>query len=118
MPAPFKQVYEFPDGNCAHGRYITSVVVDQAEFDQFCDQINGVKDQAGSFLTPEQVQTIREAKHIPMMARGTATERFFKQWDVETKLMCVIVRGHGPKLAEQLMAARGLSQSPDHGEQE
>ena len=98
MTAPFKKAFTLPDG-----RGITSMVIDQAEFDELCDQLYGViVVNAGERADPSLVDKIRNAKHLPMMARGTKTAKFFEQWDVQTDLLCVIVRGHGPELAKQL----------------
>lgn len=78
------------------GMVITSVVVDEEDFNELCDKL-------GIMLKPEQVEHLKQAKHLPMLSRGTKTKQFFDHWDVETELMCVIVRGTAHDLYKQML---------------
>lgn len=105
MTAPFKQVFTLPNGQS-----ITSVVVDTEDFKAFCDQLGGLMcvdplTGKASRSGDQQIQAIREARFLPAMGRGTRTQPFFDQWEVETDLLCVVERGAG----EQALAyAQGL----------
>jgi len=79
---------------------ITSVVLDQEDFNSFADQLVGLieahaSSQAGEVQrsTEEQISSIKVAGILPMMGRGSKTEQFFEQWGVETDRMCVCARG-------------------------
>ncbi len=102
MPAPYKQVYKLPNGIV-----ITSIVMDQEEFNEFCDNLKGIlhTDRLGGNMKradDEQIEQIRASKHLPMMARGTKTQRFFDQYEVTTDYLCVIVRGTGGTVLAKL----------------
>ena len=89
---PHKQVFNIPVGGGRSG--ITSVVCDQCDFDKMCDKLEGIIDLAtGSRADNKRAGAIREAKHLPMAARGTKTQWLFDMFDVETDRICVCVRG-------------------------
>ena len=72
----------------------TSVILDQKDFDTFCDELSDVKLlDTGGTPSEEQIELLREAKHLPMMMKGAMTKKFFDQWGVETEYLGVIVRG-------------------------
>ncbi len=80
---------------------VTSIVMDQEDFDKLCDDIenSGIfVANIGTVTNKELVDRIREAKHLPMMQRGTKTKRFFDKFGVETDLLCACVRGYGWKV--------------------
>lgn len=105
---PQNYIFELPYGK------ITSVVVDEDEFSSFCDDIakSGVfASNADERVTDDIVGRIRSAKYLPMAKRGTLTEPFFRRFGVRTNLMCVIVRGEGKNLVEDLYnRVKGLQQ--------
>ena len=73
---PHKQVFNIPVGGGRSG--ITSVVCDQCDFDKMCDKLEGIIDLAtGSRADNNAAGAIREAKHLPMAARGTKTQWLF-----------------------------------------
>lgn len=94
MTAPYKKEYELPNGR------ITSIVMDQAEFDQLVD---GIEKDPPSGVTKEHIAAIRAEKHIPGIVRGTKTAWIFKRYDVETNIACVVVRGTSTALLNKLL---------------
>lgn len=98
MPAPFKKVFKLIDN-----KQITSVVMDQSDFDTLCDDLEGIQLRDGRSTSKSDVDTIRASKHIPFMYRGTATEKFFDKYEVETDYMCVIVRGEVKNLMKAML---------------
>lgn len=98
MPAPFKKVFKFKDNE-----QITSVVIDQSDFDALCDDLEGIRLHDGRSTSKSDVDLIRAAKHIPLMYRGTITEKLFDKYKVETDYMCVIVRGEGKNLFKAML---------------
>ena len=89
----YKKVFQIPRGP------LTSMVMDQEDFDEFCDKISKLNVHD---IGEEQVEKIREAKHMPMMGRGTKTQGIFDEYEIETDLISVVVRGYGPELAEKM----------------
>ena len=79
-----------------NGDKITSIVLDQDEFESLADSLHKI-------LSKEQVDRIKEAKHIPMISCGTKTAAIFDKFDIKTNLACFIVRGHGSELLDQFM---------------
>lgn len=97
MPAPFKQVFKFGD------KQITSVVMDQSDFDTLCDDLEGIKLRNGGLVSKPDVDRIRASKNLPLMYRGTVTQKFFDKYKVETDYMCAIVRGEGKNLMKAML---------------
>ena len=94
---PHKQVFNIPVGGGQSG--ITSVVCDQCDFDKMCDKLEGIIDlMTGSRADDKRADAIREAKHLPMAARGTKTQWLFDMFDVETDHICVCVRGFAARM--------------------
>jgi hypothetical protein len=86
-----------------NGKTITSVVLDKDQFDAFADGLLGlIVANAGKEnevrCDQAQVDTIKRAGQLPLMGRGTLTEKFFTQFGVKTDLMGVVVRGTARKL--------------------
>jgi hypothetical protein len=107
MSKPHVSVFEMPN----MGK-IASVVMDQEDFDALCDDIEEslIRDiQSGVHV---DIDTIRETKHLPLMGRGTKTEKYFNKFNVDKEInkMCAIVRGQG---REVLSNARFGYTSPD-----
>jgi len=92
MPKPFVQ--EFQEFG------ITSIVIDENEFNEFIDELSGIFDA--------NTQAAKKLKCLPLMTRGTKTEQFFERWGVKTDKLSVIVRGHGQTLLNQ-MAGRSIN---------
>lgn len=102
MPKPFKQEFMLDD------QPLTSVVLDQSDFDDLCDEIGRQQTQIAELssrqrLSPEMLKAIKQSKHIPMVGRGVLTEWMFQKFDVATDLVSFIVRGQGPAIMKQLM---------------
>ena len=93
MPEPFKQEYNL--GNLK----ITSLVLDESEFVALCKEFLGLWPE----LDEDAVQRCIDKKHIPMMARGTKTEKFFIRYGIATDRMSIIVRGAGMEVYQQVM---------------
>lgn len=85
-----------------NGDEITSVVLDLEEYESLIDILHNT-DLGGVSLSKEQADRLKEAKHIPMISRGTKTAFVFDRFDIKTNVACFIVRGHGPELFDQLM---------------
>lgn len=102
MPAPYVKEFTFPNGVT-----VTSVVLDQQDFDSFVDELANIK-LFGTDQTPSKAQldAIKEAQQLPLMARGSKTEVFFERWGVKTKHLSVIVRGAGRRMVNDMLNER------------
>ncbi len=79
MPAAYVNEFNI------NGQVITSVVMDEAEFLSLCDELGGIFNQAqGERTNADQINMIKEAKHLPVMARGTKTEKFFVRYGIKS----------------------------------
>ena len=94
---PFVQEFEMPDG-----RVFASVVMDREEFEALIDELLKAEIHG---LTPEVAENVKRAGHVPMMARGTKTEFVFERYGTSGKMISMIVRGQGRRIAEELIAA-------------
>jgi hypothetical protein len=91
------------------GKILSSVVVSEEEWDFLIDMMktmNRVAIKDGGRITDAQLEHIRKSKHIPMIARGTLTEKVFQHLGVEDALMSVIVRGMGPSVYNDLISTK------------
>jgi hypothetical protein len=70
---------------------ITSLVMDSNEFYELCDEIEVKFDR----MPKTEVDKLREAGHIPLVKRGTATQFIFDKYAVGTDLLSAIIRGNG-----------------------
>lgn len=99
MPEPFIQVYNHPEMG-----ELASVVIDPADFDILCDELRSIFVVNMNKRTADaQIASLKAACMIPMIARGTETEFVFERYGVEQDKMCVIVRGTGRSLLNDLM---------------
>ena len=81
------------------GMDIASIVMDQADFDEVCDQLEGIFDiGSGERTGQEGIQAVREARYLPMVMRGTKTEFLFERFGVSTDRMSMCVRGFGRRM--------------------
>ncbi len=87
-------VKEFDLGDIRVG----TVVMDRSDFDKLVDDIRS----SMADIPPEAFEAITKAGHIPLITRGTKTERFFQRYGIKCDKMGVMVRGHGRQV---LMAA-------------
>jgi hypothetical protein len=94
---PYIQEFEMPDG-----RVFSSVVMDRDEFEALIDEL--VKAEIHG-LTPEVAEQVKRAGHVPMMARGTKTEFVFERYEASGKMISMIVRGQGRRIAEAMIEA-------------
>ena len=98
MPKPYIQVFYL-----AGMGEIASVVMDQEDFDEVCENISGIIEvQSKERMAEDQIAAIRAARMIPAVKRGTKTEFLFDKFDVEQDLMCLCVRGHGERTLQQI----------------
>jgi hypothetical protein len=95
MPAPYKQTFK------AGGLVVTSLVLDKPEFDALCKEFIGIFPE----ITEEMAQRLIDAKHVPLMARGTKTQKFFDRYEIPTERMSIIVRGAGCEVFERVMTS-------------
>lgn len=91
---PYKAVYAIGT------LQITSLVLDQEEFNALVHEFNGLFPQ----MTGEIIEVLIKAKHVPMIARGSKTEKFFTRYGIETDRMCIIVRGAGEEVINRTLA--------------
>lgn len=97
---PYKEVFNWPGGGT-----VCSVVMDQEDFDEVCEMLEGiiVLNDNNQRAAETQIEAIRAAKMLPMVSRGTKTQPLFDKFDVEQDLMCLCVRGHGKRVMQQIM---------------
>lgn len=85
---------------------MTSVVVSESEYNAFVDymleKVVGVLSQSGR-IERDQIEALRGARHITMIARGTRTESLFTRYKVKTDFMAIIVRGEGERMIQALI---------------
>lgn len=88
MAAPFKKEF------MVNGMHLTTVVMDKNDFDTLCEGLTDVFDkQSGSRVGDSHIDTLKKADHIPLMQKGTRTERIFKEFGIDTNYASFIVRG-------------------------
>ena len=94
MTAPYVKVFT------VGGKQLTSVIVDQDDFDRAIATLEGVIQVNANNKRADikMLQDIRDAKHLPMAARGTKTEALFQMFGVKTDLMSLAVRGLANRL--------------------
>lgn len=102
MAEPYVKQFHLPNGNS-----LTTVVLDEQEFFELVDSLAGVFNIADP-ANPERaddnlIQKLKEARHIPMMSKGTKTVFVYDKYGIESQLASFIVRGHGPELLQQLI---------------
>jgi hypothetical protein len=106
--AETKEPYKDPEAfifSLPRGGMICSVVMDQEDFDEVCEMLEGiiVLNDNNQRAAETQIEAIRAAKMLPMVSRGTKTQPLFDKFDVEQDLMCLCVRGHGKRMQQQIM---------------
>jgi hypothetical protein len=119
-----KTVIPFPNS----AKTITSLVMDESEFNDLCDRLRGIQTHDGATADDTMIAKIREAKHLPMITKGLKTNVIFDHYGIETDMACFIVRGMAEQLAAnmgmttdqamermQLMLGQKIFQSPDKG---
>lgn len=105
MAEPFVKHFGLPDN-----KEVTTVVLDKSDFDALCDEL---VDLFTSHSQPghQIAQAFKEAENIPVMARGTKTQKFFDRWGVKTELISIIVRGAGLRVLMRLGLDTAASKS-------
>jgi hypothetical protein len=93
-----KHTFTTPDGN-----HITSIIMDQTEYNQLCDHIHNIK-----IADTNEIQKLKEAKHIPLMKLGTKTKPIFDKYKIKTQLCSFIIRGTGIQLLNQQETTKTL----------
>jgi len=76
---------------------VSSVVVSEEEFTDLVLTIRGmvVRSYKGPHMEKADVDAIEQARHIPLIYRGSITQFLFDRYKVQTPFMSVIVRGEG-----------------------
>jgi hypothetical protein len=102
-----------PNGDPGPWR-ISSVVVSPEEFADLMETLrsNRFKNNNGREIDMKDIQVIEEARHIPMVYRGTVTRFLFERYGVHTNYMSVIVRGSGVEVYERYMCETLLTHDP------
>ena len=105
MPAPYVMFYQLPHS----GQKMVSVVLDRADFMSIIDEFEQESGRIGTSVNetssrPEQFEALRQAEHIPMIFRGTKTEKFFQRFNIpdDVQMMSAIVRGGGQRLMDMM----------------
>lgn len=99
MPEPYIKVFNLPSG-----QRVSTVVLDLGEFEALADRLVSVFElRSKGRLSPEMAGQLKEAKHIPMLSRGTKTQFVFDEFGLETELASFIVRGEGSNVLGQLL---------------
>lgn len=103
MPAPYVKKFDLPNG-----KSFTAVVLDEEEFFELVESLAGVFNIADP-TKPERadnslLEQLKEARHIPMMSKGTKTAFVYDKYEIESELASFVVRGHGPQLLQQLIS--------------
>jgi hypothetical protein len=88
---PFK--YQLPNGIA-----LTSLVMNEHEFDVLCDDLEASKLVVDKGLFKKQIDTIRKVKHLPMVSLGIKTSSLFTKYKVDTPVFCACVRGFADRV--------------------
>lgn len=96
---PYIQVFNTPRGEMA------SVVLDLEDFEALIKDMElKVKFSGVTELElHDKLMKCLEAKHIPLMARGSQTAFIFERFDVKASYLSVIVRGEGANVLARLL---------------
>lgn len=94
MAEPYVANFQLPDGTT-----FGSIIIDRPDFDAFIDELEALHLHG---VTKESFDKIRERGHMPLMTRGTKTERFFQRWGITVDHMGVIVRGSSQNALSKL----------------
>lgn len=94
------------------------LVMDAGEFEELVCTIEKIDngnffDSSGKLVSDSSgvIGGIRNAKILPMVARGTKTEFLFEKYKIDEKFFSAIVRGVGTQLIEKLSESVRTSMS-------
>jgi hypothetical protein len=95
-------------------REITSIVVDQCDFNEVVDQliINEIKqtyiDDSTQFIksSRDHGEAIKTAGVIPLISKGTKTDFIFERFAITTEFAAIIVRDRGPEVLDMLSKSK------------
>lgn len=84
---------------------ISSVVVSDDEFADLVLTIRGmsVRSYKGPHMEKADVDAIEQARHIPLIYKGSITRFLFDRYNVQTPFMSVIVRGEGTTVLQRFL---------------
>lgn len=88
---------------------ITAIVMNEQLFNEFCDSMLETPDKNVSSFSGEKTSTkdlvkkCKEAGNVPMICKGTKTEKFFTKYEVETQFMTVVKRGFANKKLKDII---------------
>lgn len=105
-----------PDPNGTPGPWsLCTLVMDDLEFDDLVNymeaQMSGTLMGGGGRANKNHFDSLREARHIPMIARGSRTEPVFNRYAVESKFLSVIVRGEGVNVLGRMLPGQTVGQA-------
>lgn len=96
---PYKEVFQFPQGP------ITSIVMDEDEFTSLVEELTGIFNIASKERVDDNAKkALLEAKHIPMIGKGTKTQFVFDRYEIETNMACFAVRGFAQELVMDMIS--------------
>lgn len=94
------------------------IVMDADEFEELIGTIEKIDNgnfinSSGKLVSMDTgvIGGIRDAKILPMVARGTKTEYLFEKYKIDEKFFSAIVRGTGSQLIEKLSKSVRTSMS-------
>jgi hypothetical protein len=92
---------------------ITSLVMDEHEFSELINQLDGVFMINGSTRAGKlELAAILKAGHLPLASRGTKTESLFARYAIDTAYFTAIVRGKGEEVASEFLGKYADPQEP------
>lgn len=95
---------------------MSSVVVSDEEFADLVLTIRGlnVRSYKGPHMKKADVDAIEQARHIPLIYKGSITRFLFDRYNVQTPFMSVIVRGEGTTVIQRYLCETPANiDSPD-----
>jgi hypothetical protein len=108
MPEPTIRIFTLP--NKAE---LAVIVMDEDEFFALCDELRNVffidpHGEESGRAADTQIASLKAARTIPMISRGTKTEFLFERFEITQDKLSVIIRGHGQEIAKKML--RDLSE--------
>lgn len=84
---------------------VTSIVIDEDEFIDLVEDLTGVFNIAANERVNDSAkQALLQAKHIPMVGKGTKTQFIFDRYEIKTDLACFAARGFAQALVQDLIS--------------
>lgn len=97
---PHVEVYRLPQHMTMLGETIvTSVIIDNSEFDNILDKLSVISPQISKWK--ELIDYFRHMKAIPAIVHDDAIQWLYNQFNVTTRVLCILVRGESSNLARK-----------------